>query len=355
MNIETPTLLIDKSKVESNIQSMLDKLDGNTIFRPHFKTHQSAEIGNIYKYHGIDKITVSSVSMAQYFSEHGWKDITIAFPVNLLEIDKINELSKKVSLNLLVESSFSADFLQKNIDESIGVMIEIDIGYFRTGLSVDDPEIDNILDIISSNSNLNFQGFLTHAGNTYSSKGRTQILAIMEDCKSKLNILKQKHISRFPNLIISYGDTPSCSISDNFDGFDEVRPGNFVYYDVMQYHIGSCGLDDIAVAVACPIVSKSKLRNEIIIYGGAIHFSKEYIAADNNFKLFGYMVRIAESGWGEPITGAYLSSISQEHGIIVIPDNIFKDFMPGDIIGILPVHSCLTANLLMNSSTILAR
>ena len=353
MKIETPTLLIDKSKVESNIQSMLNKIDSNTIFRPHFKTHQSAIIGEIFKEKGVDKITVSSVSMAQYFSGNGWNDITIAFPVNLLEVDSINELAKKVKLNILVESSFSAEFLHKNIYESIGVIIKIDTGYNRTGLIENDPKIDSILEIISPNNKLTFKGFLTHAGNTYDAVGRIEILAILEESRSKLSNLKQKYISRFPNIIISYGDTPSCSICDNFDGFDEIRPGNFVYYDVMQYHIGSCSLSNIAVAVACPIVSTHKSRSEIVIYGGAVHFSKEYIAADNEFRLFGYIVRVNENGWGNPISGAYLKSISQEHGIIKVPDDIFNEFLPGDIIGILPIHSCLTADLLRKSSLII--
>ena len=38
----------------------------------------------------------------------------------------------------------------------------------------------------------------------------------------------------FLGLEISIGDTPACSILEEFAGVDEVRPGNFVFYDVMQ-------------------------------------------------------------------------------------------------------------------------
>ena len=64
--------------------------NNNIIFRPHFKTHQSKKVGEWFREEGVDKITVSSVSMAKYFIEHNWKDITIAFPFNILEIDDIN-------------------------------------------------------------------------------------------------------------------------------------------------------------------------------------------------------------------------------------------------------------------------
>lgn len=175
----------------------------------------------------------------------------------------------------------------------------------------------------------------------------------MDDAAYKLNILKEKYISRFPDLITSYGDTPSCSIADDLSGFDEIRPGNFVYYDVMQYHIGSCLLEDIAVAVACPVVSVYPDRREIVIYGGAVHLSKEFIAADNNFKLFGYVVKLTEDGWSEPIPGAYVSSISQEHGNAKMTEQFIRKFKPGDVIGVLPIHSCLTADLLKMNSTII--
>ena len=74
-------------------------------------------------------------------------------------------------------------------------------------------------------------------------------------------------------------------MANDCSNFDEIRPGNFAYYDVMQYHIGSCNMDNIAVAVACPVVAVHPQKNELVIYGGAIHLSKEFIAADNNFKL----------------------------------------------------------------------
>ncbi len=351
----TPTLLINKSKVERNINRMLEKVKrSSVIFRPHFKTHQSAEIGEIFRQKGVDQITVSSVSMARYFADHGWEDITIAFPVNLQEVDKIDMLSGKVNLNLLVDSIFSTKQLARSLTNKAGIFIEIDNGYHRSGLLPEQiPEIDEIIHLAENSKMLDFKGFLTHAGNTYSAKGKQEILSIMDDAASTLTELKEKYIDRFPLIITSYGDTPSCSIADDLSAFDEIKPGNFVYYDVMQYHIGSCQLDDIAVVVACPVVSVYPERNEIIIYGGAVHLSKEFIAADNDFKLFGYVVNLTEDGWSEPIPGTYVSSISQEHGIVKISETFITKFKPGNMLGVLPIHSCLTADLLRENYIII--
>ena len=85
-----PTLVIDKEVCLRNIENMVKKAaDHKLRFRPHFKTHQAAKIGEWFKLFGVDAITVSSVRMAEYFASNGWKDITLAFPVNLLEIEKI--------------------------------------------------------------------------------------------------------------------------------------------------------------------------------------------------------------------------------------------------------------------------
>ena len=73
------------------------------IFRPHFKTHQSLEIGKWFKELGTNKITVSSLKMAEYFSEK-WEYITVAFPMNILEINTVNELAKKITLNVCIEN-----------------------------------------------------------------------------------------------------------------------------------------------------------------------------------------------------------------------------------------------------------
>jgi len=346
-NISKPTLLIDTRKVEQNIKKMAEKAKlSNIIFRPHFKTHQSALVGNLFKKFGVDKITVSSVNMADYFFQNGWNDLTVAFPVNLRETDTINRLAEKATLNLLIESTFSVQVLAKQITHPVGIFIKIDTGYHRTGLAANSSEIEKIITLLSGSKTLCFKGFLTHAGHGYHAKGKEEIVSIAEWAKEQLNNLKQKFINRFPELIVSYGDTPSCSMLDSCSGFDEIRPGNFVYYDVMQYHLGSCQLDDIAVAAACPVVAIHPERETLIIYGGTVHLSKEAIEGDNGFKMFGYVVKLTPSGWSKPIPGAYVSDLSQEHGVVTMPAKELNHFNPGDLLGVLPVHSCLTANLL---------
>jgi D-serine deaminase-like pyridoxal phosphate-dependent protein len=48
----------------------------------------------------------------------------------------------------------------------------------------------------------------------------------------------------------------------------------------------------------------------------------------------------------------YLYALSQEHGILRITPRDLNYFKPGQLIEILPVHSCLTANLMREYRTI---
>lgn len=351
MQIQIPTLLLDEKKCRQNIQFMFDRSIGKrTNFRPHFKTHQSAEIGVWFKNLGVSSITVSSVQMASYFANAGWDDILIAFPVNWLEINNMNELAQKIKLHLLVESVETTNFLIENLTNPVGIYLKIDTGYHRTGLSPDDEDIFEILSLIKKSNKLKLTGILTHSGNTYGAENKENIIQIHDQSKNQMEKVKKRISLDFPDCILSIGDTPSCCLVNDLNGIDEIRPGNFVFFDVMQYFLGVCYWDQIALAMACPVVAKHKLRNEIIIYGGAVHLSKEAVCNQKSQKIYGLIVKLKNRGWDKPLSYTYISSLSQEHGTIKTSKRIFDQIRIGETIGVLPVHSCLTANL-MNSYT----
>lgn len=271
MNIKVPTPIIDKNKCIANILTMTAKARNNhVIFRPHFKTHQSAEIGKWFRNEGVNAITVSSVSMAAYFATHGWNDITIAITANILEIEGINRLARKIKLNLVVDHTDTLKALTDKITQPTGIFIKIDAGYHRTGIKHDDfRSIDELTNILKPSSLLKFRGFLTHGGNTYAASSKKEIRNIFNESTKKMLRLKNRYVSDFNDIIISAGDTPSCSIINNFKDIDEIRPGNFIFYDAMQYLNGICNKDQIAFSLACPVISKNDERHEIVIYGGA--------------------------------------------------------------------------------------
>jgi len=344
--ITRPTLLLDESKCRKNITSMFEKAKRNKVqLRPHFKTHQSHEIGRWFRDLGVNKITTSSLSMAEYFTNDNWQDITVAFPVNILEIDTINLLAGSIKLNLQVESVEVTKMLDEGLRYKINAFVKIDTGDHRTGIAFNNYAlIDSVVASISKSDHIKFSGFITHAGHSYLSKGIEEISRVHYETTERIIKLKDKYSGRYPELIISTGDTPTCNVMEDFSGVDEIRPGNFVFYDLMQSRIGSCRTDEIAVAMACPVVAIHKERNEMVIYGGAVHFSKERIEDQVCGTIFGQVVEESREGWGEPIEGMYLTKLTQEHGIVHVPDHLIDKNKIGDVVLILPVHSCLTSH-----------
>jgi D-serine deaminase-like pyridoxal phosphate-dependent protein len=347
ISITKPTLFIQPDIIHRNIKKMLQKAkDTGAEIRPHFKTHQSLAIGRSFKEYDIKKIAVSSVDMAEYFAKDGWKDITIAFPFNPNEIDKVNLLAEENVINLTLLNTETISYLNDHLKKKIGVFIEIDTGYRRSGISYHAYDyLQKMADLIQKSDKLILRGILSHAGQTYQAKSKKEILKIHQENIQRMSGVK-KALKNLPeDFIISTGDTPSCSIAEHFENINEIRPGNFVFYDVQQAELGSCKYEDIAICMACPVVAKYKERNEIVVYGGAVHFSKEFILKDNQ-KIYGYIADLQDNGWELTSENGLLIKLSQEHGTIRVSDSLLEKYRIGDFIGILPIHSCLTANLM---------
>jgi D-serine deaminase-like pyridoxal phosphate-dependent protein len=346
--IVKPTLLLDKNRVLKNIEKMARKAQASRVrFRPHFKTHQSAEIGNWFKDFGVEAITVSSLDMALYFAKNGWSDITVAFLVNMLEIHKINKLAGEIKLNLLVDSEEVLSALNSRLQHPAGMWIKIDTGYHRTGVLWDDFEsILSLARKIKDSPGLTFRGLLTHAGHSYHAKLVDEIRKIHDETVDRMTAVKS-HLtaSGIETCEISVGDTPTCSVVEKFHGVDEIRPGNFVFYDLMQEKLGACTEDEIAVAVACPVVGKYEKRNQIAVYGGLVHVSSAYIPDENGRKIFGYATSLQDGTFGSINRKTPVISLSQEHGVIQANENFLDGTNTGDLTLVFPVHSCLTCGL----------
>ncbi|MDP4997428.1 MAG: alanine racemase [Saprospiraceae bacterium] len=345
--IDKPTLLLDKNKCLTNIRSMVQRAASAGVhLRPHFKTHQSKEIGRWFRGFGVDRIAVSSLRMAAYFASDQWTDITVAVPVNLREIGLIRELAGKIRLQLTAESLASLQFLEKNLNEPVEIMIEIDPGYHRTGLESHQTDtLDAMIGFMETSSFLRFKGLLSHAGHSYHANSPAAIMDIHHQSTDLFQQLVDRYQHRFPDMTASLGDTPTCSTAHHFPGATEIRPGNFVFYDLTQHHIGSCSKSQIAVAMACPVIASYSSRNQIVVYGGGVHFSKDRYTLPDGKTSFGEMVFLQADGtWQLPDTPIQVVSLSQEHGVIQADAQLLQQLQVGDLVGILPIHSCMTAD-----------
>ena len=337
MNFSTPTLIVNKTIALNNLDRMINVANkNNLILRPHFKTHQSIEIGNWFKEKGVTSITVSSIKMAEFFSSE-WDDITIAFPLNILEIDKLNFMIRRNKVKLLIDSFSSLKILNSQLQDSIEVYLKIDVGYNRAGLKVEEKQkIKSIIEFCKTSEKISFLGFLAHFGDSYKSRNKVEIKSVFKKSIERIKVLSDG----FPDYQISIGDTPTCSTIEKYPEFiNEIRPGNFIFYDLAQYKIGSCEIDDIAVRIICPVVSIYEEREEVLIYGGSVHFSKDSLFENEN-EIFGYVY--FGKTWDVSNKIGYIKSLSQEHGIVKLEKKVSLKI--GDLLNVIPIHSCLAVD-----------
>jgi D-serine deaminase-like pyridoxal phosphate-dependent protein len=280
--------------------------------------------------------------MARYFASTEWKDILVAFPFHPGELASLQSLSESCRLSILLDTPAALPFLN-HLSHPVDFYIDIDTGYGRTGIRTGNLDlIRQILLKSKVNPQLQFMGFYCHAGHSYKAADREEIDSIHQKALQDLERLKEEFSEYGPRVL--YGDTPNCSMQSDFGGIDEITPGNFVFFDLVQHALGACSLEEIAVALECPVAGKYNHRKQILVHGGAVHFSKEFLV-QNGRSIFGQMVERKEQNWLACEQDYWLSSLSQEHGILDADENLFHRLNIGDKLLFLPVHSCLTANL----------
>jgi D-serine deaminase-like pyridoxal phosphate-dependent protein len=345
LSLSEPVLLLDPTRARRNIHRMAERArHAGVRLRPHFKTHQSQGVGRWFREAGVEAITVSSLAMAEYFAADGWNDITLAFPFHPGMRQRVEALAQRVHLAITIADPLALDGVE--FGARLDAWLKIDVGSRRTGFDpADGDTLSRAASTIAAHRYLTLRGLLAHAGHSYAARDAAAIdhahvssLALMRQLRESLRLACGA-------LELSVGDTPTCSRAETFPGVDEIRPGNFVFYDLSQWQIGACAIDDIAVAMACPVAARHPERGRLVIHGGAVHFSKDWMELDDE-RLYGLGVEACGDGWADLRTDVRLVSLSQEHGLVAAPAELIARTRPGDTLLMLPVHSCLTADVM---------
>ena len=345
--LDRPTLVVDRSRAERNIARMAAKAAASDVrFRPHFKTHNNVAVGEWFRAAGVTAITVSSVAHAVTFADAGWDDITIAFPMVTRALPTIIDLAARVHLGVLVDSEATVAALAA-VEAPVDVWIDVDAGYGRSGVRWDDEaKLAEVAAAVGASPGHRLRGLLTHSGQTYHAPDQAAVVATWRETATRLAAARDvvTAATGIAWLEISVGDTPGCSVMPRFDGVDEVRPGNFLFFDCQQVALGTCTEDDLALAVACPIVAVYPERGEVLIHGGSVQLSRDSAAGPYG-EHYGRLATVEADGWYPvAVEEGHVRSLSQEHGVLRCSPDVLAQLHVGDLAFIIPAHACLPAN-----------
>lgn len=343
---KTPSLVLDIERVQRNAERIRDiALRNNVRLRPHIKTHKCVEVARIQT-EGFDgSVTVSTLAEARAFAENGFSAITYAVPIERGKFGEAVEILRGgTKLNLLTDDTDTVAALDRAAGDAgvkFDIFVKIDCGYHRCGVEPHTTEAVDIPRKISDATNLKFAGILTHAGHSYNCGSRDEVVEIARQERDIMVAHAERLRSMSINVpTVSIGSTPSITHVDHLEGVDEIRPGNYIFFDGFQATLGSCTFEDTALTVLASVVHRDASRRKLIVDAGAIALSKDRGAVELD----------ASCGYGRVLdldgsdTGMRVTSVSQEHGQMVAPDDaVFDRFRVGDRLRILANHSCLTA------------
>ena len=340
--IATPAFVVDHDGFRSNCDRMRNKAAASGVrFRPHVKTHKTVE-GALLQHGGAPgPITVSTLAEAEFFAAAAFDDITYAVPIDGRKLSRAADLAQRVRLHLLIDTPEALEQLEsfgRTRGVRFSVFLKVDSGARRAGVDPAAPASAELARRMTSSDAIEAAGVLTHAGHSYQARTRAEILAMAKEEAEILTRFRSKVGAS--EMLRSVGATPTASVVDRFPDTDEVRPGNYVFFDAFQTTLGSCDLAECAASVLVTVISIHPERNKLIVDGGALAFSKDtgptHLEPD-----FGYGIVCDRALRPLPLR---FVALSQEHGQIVGRERIdFASHPIGSRLRIVPNHSCLTA------------
>jgi D-serine deaminase-like pyridoxal phosphate-dependent protein len=346
--LQTPAAIVDRDKLQRNCDRMTVRAQTHRInLRPHLKTTKAAKIAEIATKQHFGGITVSTVAEAFYFNAHGFQDITYAVGLAPHKLPALAALQKEgAHINILIDevaAIHAIDEAARNLQSTFPVFIEVDSGERRGGVSPDGQQLlDVAAGIVNSNS-LTIAGVLTHAGHSYTGTTTDEIVEIAEQERSGAVLAATRLRGMgFDCQTVSIGSTPSVSHAASFEGVTEIRPGVYIFGDMQQVALGTCGIDDVAYSVLATVIGHNHGARRILVDAGSLALSKDGGRGPGaNLPTYGRVATVD----GRILPGLYLSTLYQEHGLIASKwEEPPYDSLPiGHKVRLLPNHSCLSA------------
>jgi D-serine deaminase-like pyridoxal phosphate-dependent protein len=345
-DLPTPCLVLDRPTLQRNIDTMARAVARHGLaLRPHMKTAKSIDVARLALQRSTSGrgtqpgITVSTLAEAEYFVGHGIADILYAVGITPQKLDQVAKLNTTGAEVMVITDDTTMATAIAGHPMPPRVLIEIDTGEARGGLSPDEPAL---LEIAARLGPL-LAGVMTHAGHSYAGRSPAEMQRIAEQERAGAVRAAERLVAAGHACpIVSIGSSPTALAATSLVGITEVRAGVYMFGDLFQAEIGTNGPDDIALTVLASVIGRRPAQGMLLVDAGAIALSKDRSTeATGNDQGFGALLDInARRSFGRAI----IRKAYQEHGVVELDPALPPPNLPvGSKVRILPNHCCLTA------------
>jgi len=349
-DLRTPAVLIDKARALRNIDRMQAAADARGIrLRPHSKTHKSPVVARWQIERGAVGICCAKLGEAEVFADAGVGDIRIPYPVNPANADRVIELARRVRLSFIVDHARVARGWSGALSRAgvtVDVLVKVDVGFHRCGIDPDPATAVPFIADVARLPGLRLRGLLSHAGQAYHASSEDHVREMAASEAATLRALAEA--ARASGVAIeelSAGSTPTARYSLLEDALTEYRPGNYVYFDRTQVGLGAASLDDCALTVLARVVSKPA-PDRLVFDSGSKTLSNDGARGFTPAAGYGAVVGTGPKAPQamQPLPNLLIERLSEEHATVRVTDGAAAP-EPGDLVRILPNHSCVVSNL----------
>jgi D-serine deaminase-like pyridoxal phosphate-dependent protein len=336
-NADTPAIVIDLDRLDANLQRTAElAAKAGVRLRPHTKTHKSIWIAHEQLRHGASGLTVAKLGEAEVMADGGIDDILIAYPiVGRLKLERLGRLLQRIQVSVSVDSYQVAKGLSElgeHLKLRVPLYLDVNSGLDRCGKEPGEETAELALQIAKL-PGIQLAALMTHAGHAYS-KSRAEDCLEIAKAEAEALLESQRALRRMGVDVpgISVGSTPTSKFIGELAGLGvtEMRPGAYVFGDGSQLFPGLIGEDECAMRIYATVVSTPR-PGTVIIDSGSKTLSSDGSAHRKGF------------GFIPELPGVYVERLSEEHGILSVPDGVTLAI--GDIVSIIPNHCCAVTNL----------
>jgi D-serine deaminase-like pyridoxal phosphate-dependent protein len=357
--LRTPSVVIDKARVERNVDRMQAAADVRGIrLRPHAKTHKSPDLARVQIGHGAVGVCCAKLGEAEVFADAGIEDIRVPYPLNPANGCRVLKLLDATRLSFIVDDLDVArgwSALMRDAGREVDVLVKVDVGFHRCGIDPESRGAAEIVARVAELPGLRFKGLLSHAGHAYGAGSESETAAIAASEARVLTNLAAEVARLGPRVEeISVGATPTARFSVQQNGITELRPGNYIYYDRTQVGLGAASWEDCALTVLARVVSRPA-TDRVILDCGSKTLTTDQARGFGSSPGFGVVFNDLDAL--QPDDSLLVERLSEEHATVRVL-GAGCTLKPGDLVRVLPNHACVVSNLvdsvwLVNGETVL--